>query len=358
MAFLKYRSPLRDEKGVALVLTVFVISLATILVVEFASTALFDQRISLHYSESVQGDYVLKSCRTLAQVLLEVPPTEDDLNATWFGQPWNAVGSLGTLPIEGFTGNPRLAIYDEASKLEISQLGRVNPSTLGNPSSQPGDPTGGEGTGGVSRDTVMVNAFAGLFESLGFVREGYKKEDYRTLGDVGFDAETQVAVLHDWIDSNSEAFSSQGFPGNGIENNGNKEWFFNRNPLTLEELLLVPGITSERLGRLDKFITVKSIPRINVNTASPEVLSAIGFGDTELSSLISTRLDSPIGQELVNLIGQNNPSVRSLIHFTSNSFSIVARAEMPASTRWMKAFITVTRRGDKSTATVQETVIY
>jgi len=126
------RSLTKDESGVALVLTVFVISLATILVVEFANTAHFDQRISRHYSESVQGDYILKSGLSFARILLELPKIDESANADWLGEPWHAIASSPGLPISGFVGEPRMAIYDEDGKIDVNGIqgfgGNRNPT--------------------------------------------------------------------------------------------------------------------------------------------------------------------------------------------------------------------------------------
>jgi len=345
-----------DESGVALVLTVFVISLATILVVEFANTAHFDQRISRHYSESVQGDYILKSGLTFARILLELPKLDPSNNADWLGEPWHAIASSPSLPVTGFVGEPRLAIYDEDGKIDINGirgLGGGNPAG-GNPgaSNAPGTAATND------RGLFWKNVLKEIFEKNGFVRQSYKEAEFRTRGHTALDADVQVAAIQDWIDRDTDAYSVAGFTGSGIESSSNQEFFYNRQLRSLSELLLVPGFTRERLERVAKFIRVSprggGAPRVNINTAPAEVLSALGLDSAEVSEIVQKRLEFAYTPDLLNILVQGNDQLANRLKTTSNEFSIVARVEMPASTRWLRAFVAV---GGRSTGRRRSTVM-
>ena len=350
-------NPIHDESGVALVLTVFVISLATILVVEFANTAHFDQRISRHYSESVQGDYILKSGLNFARILLELPKIDPSVNADWLNEPWNAVASSPALPIEGFVGEPRLGIYDEDGKIDINGINGL--SAGGNPTGANAGTPGATGAGlPADRGLFWKNALKEIFELNGFVRESYKENEFRTRGHIALDADVQVAAIQDWIDRDTDAYSFPGFTGSGIESSSNQKMFYNRTLRSLSELLLVPGFTRERLERVARFIRVSprgsGTPRVNVNTAPPEVLQALGLDSAEVSDIVEKRLQFAYTPELVNVLVQGNDQLANRLKTTSNEFSVLAKVEMPASTRWLRAFVAV---GGRSTGRRRSTIV-
>lgn len=67
----------------------------------------------------------------------------------------------------------------------------------------------------------------------------------------------------------------------------------------LEELLLVEGMTDEIFQALQPFITIYTDGKVNVNTASREVLKALGMGETLANKLLGFRrgLDDSQGTE-------------------------------------------------------------
>src|SRR5262249_26519303 len=132
--------------------------------------------------------------------------------------------------------------------------------------------------------------FSLLFNELGYEKESYGAGTHRTPGDIGYDFETQVAVLSDWIDEDSTSFSSNTFPGKGFESGAPPGFFFNRELKNINELLLVPGMTRERLSRSMPFIRVNETAgdssRVNVNTAKYETLVALGYPETIAQEIV------------------------------------------------------------------------
>lgn len=325
-----------SEKGIALLLTIFTIAVGTILVVEFADTAEFDRRISRRFSESVQGDYVLKSSVSLARALLEQPKPEG-VNEDWLGEPWNLIAAAPSLPVEGFNGDLRLSISDQDGKLDLNSILENNVGTSSNPLAGGGLAT--------NRNNALFwkNSIAEIFRAGGFSREQYDAQQFRTKGNIAFEAEDMVASIQDWIDSDSEPYSSDSFSGTGIESGGNSDFFFNRRLKSVSELMLVPGMTAERLARVSRFIRVASTPNgggsININTAPIEVLLALGLAEAEALELVQQRSSFPIPQEILQALIAGNVQLQSKVKVTSSEFLVLGRVEMPSTTRWIKAFV-------------------
>lgn len=136
-------------------------------------------------------------------------------------------------------------------------------------------------------------------------------------------AEYLASVVLDFIDEDSE-------PRLGGEERPD---FLNRPILSLEELLLVPGMTPDLLygygGRpgLDSLLTVWSSGRINANTAPAEVLSILEGLDGRLAGRIvagraETTLESIMDlAQISGLPSDAAPKLMNLISFRSDWFS-------------------------------------
>lgn len=106
---------------------------------------------------------------------------------------------------------------------------------------------------------------------------------------------------------------------------------------TLEELILVRGITPEILYGLDKkkgimhFLTVHSgWAQINVNAAPREVLAALpGMDAAKADQIIEFRRSAEIHSmnDIRHIIGADNPSLESCISFASAGDSLVYTIE-------------------------------
>ncbi|MCC6952862.1 MAG: hypothetical protein IT290_01960, partial [Deltaproteobacteria bacterium] len=90
----------RSERGVALLLAVFVITISSVIIFELGSQLRLDQQNSRAFSDGVRADYVLKSGLNLARLLIEIPKL-DGAREDWLGEPWALVGSAPSLPIGG-----------------------------------------------------------------------------------------------------------------------------------------------------------------------------------------------------------------------------------------------------------------
>ncbi len=335
-------TPDNDERGFALIMTVFVIALATILVMDFAEETLAYQRATRNYTDRIQADYVLKSSLNLARVLLELPKI-DGIREDWLGEPWALIAAAPSLPISGFVGEPRLMIVDESGKLNLNSVASQS-STSGTDNPFAGLNQAQAGANAASEvDDYWKNVFREFFLQRGFTREEYSDKEKRTLGNVGFEAADQVAVLHDWIDADSRSHSSASFPGDGIESSSDKNWFYNRPLRSLSELAMVPGFTLERVARIAPFVRIAagSVSRVNVNTAPPEVLIALGFPETQAIEITQERTNLPITSELLRTLTTGDNQLARATTVRSNEFSAYAQVRMANVTRWAKAIISV-----------------
>ena len=353
------QNPVNNESGLALLMTVFVIALATILVMDMVTAARFEQRAQRSFVESLQADYVLKSSINLGRALIEMPKL-DGVSEDWLGEPWALIGSAPALPISGFAGEPRMTIIDENSKIDInaiaSALGSQNPfeSLTQN---QPENPQV------ISNEDFWKNALRELFSRAGFQNESYEENSYRTPGNIGYAASQQVAVIHDWIDKDTNSYRSTLFDGEGIESSLGKEWFYNRQLRNIAELVLVPGMTQERFVRVAPFIRVSgasAVPSrgINVNTAPLEVLLSLGVPEEQAVELIQERANLPINQGILQTLTAGDAQLQRFSTVRSSGFTVIARVVMPNTTRWMKANVSVQGSVNNRTTRIDSVEVY
>lgn len=315
-------------------MTIVIITVISIVVMDFAFTLRFDRRAFRGFAEGVQADYILKSSINLARILLELPKLPG-IKEDWLGEPWSLIAAAESLPVSGIVGTPRLMIVDEDGKIEINSIvSRTMRATA-------------QGSAGAAPSELFyMEALRKLFQQQGFQRENFDPKLARTIGNRGFNSGDQVAVIHDWIDTDNTAFRTATFDGSGIESQRDKSIFYNRPLKSLEELLLVPGMTRERIARIAPFVRVTTTSgfgsnRINVNTAPVEVLLALGLNDIQVADLVKQRLNLPVTQDILNILTSSNPSSASYLKVTSSRFSAIASVEMPNSTRWARSIISI-----------------
>ena len=159
-------------------------------------------------------------------------------------------------------------------------------------------------------------------------------------GNAGFEPDTQVANLHDWIDADSSSFSQAGFPGSGSESGSAKEFYYNRDLKSLSEVLMVPGMTRERLLRIAPYIQASPTrtTRININTAPVPVLVAMGMAEFDAIQLKQERLSEPVtDQKRRQQIGVVYPQLLPHTTQQSSRFSAYIQIRSANATRYAKA---------------------
>ena len=356
-----------NEEGFALLLTIFIITIASILVVEFADTVHSFQRSSRNFSDQVRGIFMLKSAVNIGKMLIEAPKPPEKAGQDSLSDPWAMIGSAPTIPIEGFPGDLRLEITDEDSKLDVNSLmPPFSAAIIPQPNQNPFNPQDQSVFPGATTPTTPANdpstfwrnAFRDLFYLVGFLREKYPPDEYRTLGDNAFESPDQVAAIIDWMDKDSDSFRAPSFEGQGIESGGDKTWFFNRPFRSLSELALVPGMTLERVGSLARFVRVsQALPggakTININTAPLEVMLAMGMTQNLAEEIVSKRLAFPYTQDSLGLITQVEPKLAGKLAIKSNEFMALARVNLSSRTLWARAFFSIQHQGLTTKATLR-----
>lgn len=335
-----------DERGFALLMTVFVIALATLLVMSFVEETFQYQRVSRNFTERIQATFVLKSSINMAKVLLELPKPKE-ITEDWLGDIWAGLANgAPPIPLSDVVGECRMMIADESGKIDLNAVVPSGGSfSYGNPyGGSAGSPSGtGSVQPGDERSNFWKNVLRELFAQVGFAREQYGDKSGRTAGNMAFDAANQVAVISDWIDADSVSHRSASFPGEGIESSADPTWFYNRSFRSIAELALVPGMTLERVARIAPYVRVSPTgnSRVNVNTAPVPVLLALGFPESQVEEMQRERLNLPITRELLGKLVAGNPQLGQMTTVNSQEFSVYSQVKTANSTRWARATIVI-----------------
>jgi len=223
--------PFRNERGIALLLTLVILVLLTAVIVEFDYGTKVNLITAGNFRDEVRAIYLAKSGVAGARAVLiddaKHHGPNDDLTELW-AQPISAfpVGD-GTVSIE---------ITDESSKIDINRLGNKNP----------------------------------------LVRDDTKAMLIRLLNVLELDRnmiDPIVQATQNWVDPNSEC------PEEFYYEQQNPPYHCKKGSMdTISELLLVRGITPEIYNKIRPYVTTVSSqnqPPINVNTAGLPVLEAL-----------------------------------------------------------------------------------
>lgn len=194
----------------------------------------------------------------------------------------------------------------------------------------------------------------------------------RTFDDVDMDLQTAEAIaanVIDWIDGNNVPFDAF----EGAEDSYYTELELpyrtaNRNMVSISELRLVKGVSSELYRVLAPHVTVLNIEnsKINVNTASANVLQALGTtGADDLSPMSKSEVESylrdfdpAVGLKKDAFLGlapwsnqqsQPDSDLNDLIDVTSSFFAMSSYARLGELTMPMRSVM----RRDLSTNTVE-----
>ena len=243
-----------DDRGVALLIVLFVIALVGTIGIETQYLTRIDARIAANVALDTRYGYLAESGIEAARVLLR----EDrrDEAADHLLETWSAPIAY---PVEDSL--VQIEMIDEERKLPINALLRP----------------GGEEEDGLVVDEDLLFAFETLLANLEL--------------EPGI-----LSALVDWVDPDDRPYGSDGA----------ELYYYERlspsypakdGPMdTLAELKQVKGIDPESFQALSPHVTVYgSQPNVNINTASLEVLKALipEADDTLLEELITRRFEEP-----------------------------------------------------------------
>src|SRR4030043_1182543 len=233
---------LKDQKGIALVVTLLALVLITALVVEFSYGVYTGTNNLYNWRDSQRLSIMAKSGINVSARFLA-----DMLNNQTFSYPGSIELPVEN-PFEDFNGTVLVMIEDENSKFNINSLVPDNQSV------------------NESDENSPYNSFKRLLKIL------------------SLDEKIADRIV-DWIDKNSEARLSDSEVGAK-----------NSALVSVDELLLINGINRKDYDKLLPYITVfgdRTLPLINVNGAEAPVLMSIldtGKGEFPITEDLSKRI--------------------------------------------------------------------
>jgi general secretion pathway protein K len=223
----------KSERGVALLVTMMALALMTLLVMDFTTSASLGYRSAAGQANELRAEYLARSAVSVGLSLLSTDAKLDALAKTphdGLDEPW--AQPYPPLPLGG--GITQVSIIDEARKLDINML--INPRN-GQPNPE----------------------YAAIIE--------------RLFTNIGVSPALIPAIV-DWLDPDS------------IESPGGAEADYylrlippyepRNGPMpTIGDLRMIRGVDDATFFRLQQFLTAAPEPRVNINTAPPEVIAAL-----------------------------------------------------------------------------------
>jgi general secretion pathway protein K len=256
---------LTNQRGMALLLTILLVSLMVAVTMGFNTSSRQDLYDAANLRDGVKLGYTAKSALNLAREVLSLDAHEsnhDSLHETWAQLP--ALSSYSSALLGG--QRVELAVVDHSGRIQVNAL--VN-----------------------ATNPQAVEAQRGLLERFLLSEEFELSKD---------EVEEILAALQDWLDSDDEV-SGLGGAEDAYYRSLDPPYACGNAPMEfIEELLLVKGISRElfygkedRPGLRDYLTTYGKDGKININTADPMVLRALADRlDTKLAeAMVAYRQD-------------------------------------------------------------------
>lgn len=246
---------MRNERGVALLVVLTIVTLLTIIVTEFTYSVQLDQHRARNALNALQATLLARSGVNIAEGFLvqDEEPAYDAYSEDW----WRALDEF----CAGWTPDPTMRVacrvWDESGKININNTrpargtGRTPPAASGS----------GAGSVPVTEDMVLRDALRALFQK--------------------FEVEVDI------VDQLKEYWLQEPTPAQ----RGTTTVPADLNFTSLEDFAAKFQIPTPRLQRLRPYLTARSVgelPKINLNTAPFLVLAAV-LGDSGAASEIVER---------------------------------------------------------------------
>lgn len=260
-----------SEKGVALLLAIFIMMLIVYLATEITYETTVEYTVNANSMNQIKAYYAAKAGVELSLLRIkmyqQVSSQMSNQMPAQFKQYIEMIWSMPFQwpPIVGAEVNRvdqeniedkaaeslmkesyRTSISDEGSKIDINDLGSYSASL---------------------RDYTM-KMLTSHFENKTQNDENFAKQFQN------FDYLKVINNIKDWVDADTES-SNGGAENQYYQNLGSNEIPPNRSFRTLEELRMVSGVTEEFFQEIKGFVTVYGSKSINPNTAPVELIKAI-----------------------------------------------------------------------------------
>ena len=237
-----------NERGIALLLALLVLTLLVALILEFDAEARREYRDAAAFRDNFKATVLARAAVQAARGVLQ----QDILKKKQTGQSFDAPTDLWAFPIKNYAigdGLLNAQIEDELGKLNLNDLAV---------------------SGDATAKAANVKKFKRLFELL----------------QVNPDL---VDVIVDWVDDN-EVQEPAGAESLYYQAQRPSYKAANNKLQTLLELRLIKGMTPEIIEKLSKVVTVFPIEggkKVNINTAGPLILQAL---DPAITQSIATEI--------------------------------------------------------------------
>lgn len=295
---------LRDEGGFALLLSLLVVLLLTVLILELDFQARADLRAAGNFRDDLKAFYLARSAVSAGEAILK-----DDLR---FSPKYDGLDELWAYPVPDYPlGDGMLSgsIADEEGKFNLNSLV---------------DATG---------------------KSKGSVVEVRQKRLQRLFKLLGLNPDL-VDPIVDWIDNDNEPrpFGAEDETYRRLDPAYSVK---NARFDTLEELHMVKGITDEVYHKIAPYLTVYGNANngaVNVNTADALVLQSLdaeeGIDDNVARRLIENRPYDEPGKFINGLPAEVKTRIpRDVVSTKSNTFAITAEGKVQNTRKIVRAIV-------------------
>jgi len=292
---------IKDNKGIALVITLLVLTLLIVVILEFSQGMRVEARAAANFRDDIKAYYLARSGVTFAIAMLEddnkTDQNYDSLNELW-------AQKIPPIPLgDGFVS---VEITDEDSRINVNKM-----ST---------------GFGTVNGETMRL-----------FMVRFLKQ----------FELEEDIAdSIADWTDTDDSERIPVGAESNYYQSLEDPYEAKNKPFDSIQELRLIKGLENETYNKLQKFLAVNSDGWINMNTAGKEVIMSLSenLSGEIADEIIAFRGENPFPtkQDFKNNISMSEDVYNEISKFVdvkSNYFSIISRGEVNQSRKIIRAIV-------------------
>jgi general secretion pathway protein K len=322
----RWYAPLANEHGVALVITVVIVTLVAVIVLELNYLMRVDVHTAANFRDGVRSYYLAKSGVTLVKELFSRNVQElEELRNTLLA------GGTHTLPIG--EGSASVRVIDETGKININAL--LIDTTAPEPTAgaQSGEAVRRRPRGSQQREAQTVSPWIQITQDL------FQRLDVDP---------SLVGAMIDWIDTDDIPTGSGG--GESSYYRGLEKPYSTRNGAmeTIAELRLIRGFTDEVLLKLgarrvggivdpatNQYLTALPLAqgggwRVNLNTAPVAILSSLTrevgqFADVIVQQRAQKRIEKIGDLQQLGIGGEALQDFQRLGTLTSVYYAVEAR---------------------------------
>lgn len=305
---------MKNERGIALIVTLMVVAILTIIVVEFTYSVQIDAHMARNALNGLQASLLARSGINLGEAVLL---HDDNIKFDAYTEDWGDPEQLNSQFILPDNMRLRVQIIDEGGKLNLNLTRPRTPF---------------EWRQAQNPDNTNPPMFKRWTAAAGNLLEqrGGSGQVADAIGEY-WNQLFQILVQSP-AGQPGQAAQASGTPTPGTNPVTNpSQWDFP----SLDDASVIPGLTPALVRRARSVLTAldfRQPPKVNVNTAPPEVLGAIIPDAGVVDNIISQRQDQGLTVEdlrgLLDGMGRDpaNNYVTNMLGVTSNFFLIRASA--------------------------------